>query len=635
MIRTDTLITGIILLLAGTLSYAEVTLEGMVITAEPEADNRLSDDIQRSMGGSTLGAALSNEPGIVNQSFGPGVGRPVIRGQSGRRVRILQNSLGVSDLSSISPDHGVALEPLLAGNIELLQGPSTLRYASGQLGGVINVHNGRIPESLPVRPLEFIGQYRFDSTNLEHAGIARIDAGWGPLALHLDGLRRTSDDLHTGNGVLDHTGGNSRSGSAGISWIGKMGFFGGAVNRLENKYGVPTFDGAKVDIDLKKTRYDLRSEWFDPLPGADSLRLAFGHTDYRHVEIENGQRGTLWTRRSNASRVELTQRPVGGLTGSWGFQSLHSQLAAIGEEAIVPRTDTTNYAGFINETLEWGAFAYEAGLRVEHQTTKAEDRSRRHDLPVSGALSASWHPNDRHRISLAFTSTQRAPQPEELFSFGVHTATQSFEIGNPNLKMEHSHQLELRYRFERDRFLAEISLFHYWVNDYIFFGATETTDPESGLPIFSARQVDGRFIGFEAQLNLPLLTIGGGDLDLNIFGDLTRGRLDRGGDVPRMPPLRYGLALNYQRETGNLFLRLTRAEPQNHPGQLEASTPGFVLLNIGGEYDITLHRQAHLIFFVQGTNLLDQTIRNSTSFLRTIGPEPGRGVQTGVRIEYR
>jgi len=341
----------------------------MVITAEPEIGNRLRVDARRSMNGSTLGAALKSQPGVVNQSFGPGVGRPVIRGQSGSRVRILQNSLGVNDLSSVSPDHAAALEPLLAGDIELLQGPFTLRYASGQVGGVINVHDGRIPESLPGKPLEFIGQYRFDSTNLEHAGIARIDGGWGPLALHLEGLRRSSDDLHTGNGVLEHTGGNSRSGSAGLSWVGQMGFFGGAVNRLENKYGVPTFDGAKVDIDLKKTRYDLRSEWFDPFPVAENLRLAFGHTDYRHVEIENGQRGTLWTRRSYESRVELTQRPVGRLTGSWGFQSRHSQLAAIGEEAIVPRTDTTNYAGFINESVKWGAINYAAGLRVEHQTT--------------------------------------------------------------------------------------------------------------------------------------------------------------------------------------------------------------------------------------------------------------------------
>ncbi len=626
MARTNTRITGIFLLLASTCSHAEVVLEEMVITAEPATNNR------QPLYGSTLGAALNHEPGVINQSFGPGVGRPVIRGQAGNRVRILQNSLGVNDLSSISPDHAVALEPLLAGKIELLQGPSTLRYASGQLGGVINVHDGRIPESLPAQPLEFTGQYRFDSTNLEHAGIARIDAGWGPLALHLDGVRRTSDDLRTGNGILDHTGGDSRSGSAGLSWIREQGFVGAAVNRLEHKYGVPTFDGANVDIDLKQTRYDLRGEWFDPFPGAGSLRLAYGHTDYRHVEIENGEPGTLWTRRSDESRVELTQRPWGMLTGSLGFQSRHSRLAAIGEEAIVPRTDTANYAGFIDETLTWRKFTFEGGMRVEWQTTNAEGQPLRHDLPVSGALSTTWHLDDHHRLSLAFTSTQRAPQAQELFSFGVHTATQSFEVGNPNLKMEQSHQLELSYHFEHNRVKADINLFHYWVNDYIFFAATGTTDPESGLPVFTAGQADAVFKGFEAQFTLPLLSIAGGDLDLTVFGDLTRGRLDRGGDVPRMPPLRYGLAFNYQREAGSLFLRLTRAEPQNHPGRREAPTPGYVRLNIGEQYDIALPRQARLTLFVQGSNLLDHTIRNATSFLRTVAPEAGRGIQAGIRI---
>ena len=43
----------------------------------------LSGDELQTKVGQTIGDTLQNEPGITSQSFGPGVGTPVIRGQSG------------------------------------------------------------------------------------------------------------------------------------------------------------------------------------------------------------------------------------------------------------------------------------------------------------------------------------------------------------------------------------------------------------------------------------------------------------------------------------------------------------------------------------------------------------------------
>ncbi|MGZ8143828.1 MAG: TonB-dependent receptor plug domain-containing protein, partial [Methylosarcina sp.] len=99
----------------------------------------LSDEELRLKTGQTIGDTLKNEPGITSQSFGPGVGSPVIRGQSGSRVRVMQNGLGNSDVSSLSPDHANGVEPILAEKVEVLRGPSTLLYGSGMIGGVVNV----------------------------------------------------------------------------------------------------------------------------------------------------------------------------------------------------------------------------------------------------------------------------------------------------------------------------------------------------------------------------------------------------------------------------------------------------------------------------------------------------------------
>jgi len=81
----------------------------------------LSGDGLRTKVGQTIGETLKNEPGITSQSFGPGVGTPVIRGQSGPRVRVLQNSLGNNDVSSMSPDHANGVNPIIAERIEVLR----------------------------------------------------------------------------------------------------------------------------------------------------------------------------------------------------------------------------------------------------------------------------------------------------------------------------------------------------------------------------------------------------------------------------------------------------------------------------------------------------------------------------------
>ena len=41
------------------------------------------------------------------------------------------------------------IEPFTAESIEVLKGPSTLLYGSGAIGGVVDVHTGRIPHEVP------------------------------------------------------------------------------------------------------------------------------------------------------------------------------------------------------------------------------------------------------------------------------------------------------------------------------------------------------------------------------------------------------------------------------------------------------------------------------------------------------
>ena len=137
--------------LATTPSTQPVHLDEVTITSRALESTTLLAPAQQLSGAAlaqrqagTLGETLDNLPGIANSSFGPNVGRPVIRGLEGERVRLLQNGGSNLDVSSLSFDHAVPIDPLTTERIEVLQGPATLLYGGGAMGGVVNVIDNRI-----------------------------------------------------------------------------------------------------------------------------------------------------------------------------------------------------------------------------------------------------------------------------------------------------------------------------------------------------------------------------------------------------------------------------------------------------------------------------------------------------------
>ena len=143
---------------------------------------------------SSLGETLSGEPGISSTFFGPGASRPVIRGLTGDRVRMLEGGIGTGDASGISADHAVTADPAQADRIEVIRGPATLLYGSSAIGGVVNVLDERIPTTRSDG--EFHGNIELRAgTNADERGASiGLDGGGGNWAWHVDALVRESDD---------------------------------------------------------------------------------------------------------------------------------------------------------------------------------------------------------------------------------------------------------------------------------------------------------------------------------------------------------------------------------------------------------------------------------------------------------
>ena len=605
----------------------------------------------------TIGETLKQELGVHGQSYGPGVGLPIIRGQSGPRVRVLSNGLGVNDASQASPDHASGSIPLLAERIEVLRGPSTLAYGSGAIGGVVNVIDGRIPEKMPDKPVSGAIEQKYNSVSDESSSVFKIEGGTGKLAYYFDGFYRENNNLRIDgdaideprgqvsepdlavtqntNGFIDNSSADAKSGTAGLSLISDSGFFGFSANILENEYRVPpegTDDGEFARINLEQKKFDVKGEWRSSGGFIESVRTKLSFTDYEHTEGTEA----LFRNDTFEGRFDAPHKPIGIFDGVIGFQVISGKFSALEieeNEFIVPITQSASYSLFAQESFVMGPTTAELGLRIEHANVDSRNEVDPDSsyIPISVSASDLWKVGDESTVNIAFTRSQRAPQVQELFFEGVHETTRAYERGDPNLGLETSHNLDLGYTLNSSSVSAQIDFFHNWVDDYIFL--QRSGDEVAGSPELLYRQTDAKLYGYEAKLIFPLIEKKH-SVDLTLFSDYTRATLDNSGDVPQMPPLRWGFQVDHSLEHWSSNIRLTRAEDQNSPGDNEADTPGYVLLNLATHYHIENFNGADVLAYAKGNNLLDENIRNSTSFLRNFSPEPGIGAEIGIRINY-
>ena len=375
---------------AGSAAAVEVVLDlavhseeiSVTASAEAAALSELAQPVGVLAGGelaeaarSSLGETLSTQPGVSSTSFGAGASRPVIRGQGGNRVRILENGIASSDASDTSPDHAVGLEPMSADKIEVVRGPATLLYGSNAIGGVVNVLDERIPDHLPAKALEGSVSLVGASNADERTGAAELGGALGRLAWHASGFRRETDDYESGEGVVPNSDLESDGGSLGVSWVTEGGYVGVSGRRFDTNYGNPAEEG--VRIDLQQRRYDLHAGTNRRLGLFEGLRLRVGVNDYEHAELEGGEVGNLFQNDAWAARVDGNHRELGPFRGSVEVQVARRKFAVVGEEAFVPPNDNDSWAAFLFEEAGSGRLRAHLGLRHERQDSSAEGQPAR------------------------------------------------------------------------------------------------------------------------------------------------------------------------------------------------------------------------------------------------------------------
>ena len=265
-------------------------------------------------------------------------------------------------------------------------------------------------------------------------------------------------------------------------------------------------------------------------------------------------------------------------------------------------------------------------------------------------------------VSLAFS--QRAPSAAELFSFGPHIGTNTFEVGamfnlssevdlhghdevhvdplSQTPELESAYSLDLTWRkFEGDfgfvvsAFYNQIQNYYYQQNTGLFFEEHHEgehggeLEEEEGLPILMYQQSDVDMFGVEAEFVYQLSS----PLKATIFGDYINAKLTDGGYLPRTPPMRIGGLLNYQADSFDTELSLNHYFEQDKIASLETKTGAYTLIDMNINYYIDGFG-SDLVLYVKGQNLTDELALVHSSFLKDVAPLPGRNFSIGIRGSF-
>jgi len=647
------------------------------------------DAIQRSNAG-TLGQLLEGQPGVASTSFGGGASRPIIRGFDGPRVRILESGLGSQDVSETSPDHAVAVEPLLIDRVEVLRGPSTLLYGSSAIGGVVNVMGKEIPRQ-PVDPKGYEGalESRYDTVSDGETYLGYGTVGGENWALRVTGLSRESDNYEIpGDAEIHHDDGHEEESgdklsdsfvendyvSIGGTWFfGEQNYIGASFSVLESYYGVSghmhheeahdekegeeeehheAHSEGGVAIDLERQRFDLELALFDVTDWIEAARVRFAYTDYEHSELEfgeeetheewaeaemHGHEPTSFSRESWELRAEASHGDLGFIDeGLLGINISDKDFEVEGEEgaAFGPATNTRSQAIFVSEHVHQGDWHYEFGGRVEAQQINVEGTASDYsDVALSLAAGIIYNIDELNSLALSIQRSERHPVSSELYANGEHLATRQFEVGDDDLGLETAYGLDLSYRHRSERWESSVSVFYVYFDDYIL--AEAAGDEISDLPVYAYGAVDATFWGLEAELEHLLIDENGFKVRVAILGDFVNAEnRDTGDHLPRIPPVRIGGKLRVGYGDWDAGLLVRHAFSQNDTNPLETDTDSYTELKLDLGYTFELGNGVDLTVFARAENLLDEEIRHHTSFLKDLAPLPGRNFTLGARLEF-
>jgi iron complex outermembrane receptor protein len=450
---------------------------------------------------------------------------------SGPRVKILKNGMVNRDVSGLGADHLNDVDLNNIEQIEIVKGPSSLLYANGTIGGIINVVDDCVAPTDFDKP-EFLVALENQSVNdgdtkainyknningfnvnvgYKESKFGNFDVPKGAVIHEEDHDEHEEEghDEHEENlGYINNSDYAVEASKFGISKVGDWGYFGFSLDNLQSVYGIP-FHGEEHEEEGHDEHGDEEEEHEEErifsttdsesftikglynLNGntINSISYTYRDTDYSLTEAHAEEEGhddheeeeheehapTLFSNNAteygaifDISNDNMTQKVV--------FNFVDEDSSIVGEEAFMNPANNEEFTlgYYMSKDLE--AFKVDFGMRLDQIDRTGSVTDEDHgdvdyysidDSTNSFAVSLGREITDTVNMSIGYASVERLPSVIELFMNGPHMATGRLETGNPNLQSETSNNFDITFNFESGEYFGYASFYVNDVDNYI------------------------------------------------------------------------------------------------------------------------------------------------------------------------
>lgn len=516
----------------------EVVVEVTVHARDPDAEDSharttlTKEELERAAG-QDLATTLTQVPGVVAAGGTTDQSKPIIRGQTERRLLLLNDGVR-HEGQRWGPDHAPEIDPFSAGEISVIRGAAGVRYGPDAIGGVVLV------QPPPMRQTRGFGGKAMlagaSNARLGYAGL-RLDgatglreegAGW---SLRMEGNHGTRRDAQAPNYLLGNTAG--RTSNAGL-YVERQGErstlrLGARLHTMQAGvfYGVRTSTPDEFDAQFSRDRPVTADLWVAdrevdaPFQDVSHL-LATAHYD---VDLDSGwsiaaiyafQRNHRqefeqvrssvqgpqydFTLRTHSVDLALSQPRFDNGAGLWSgtvggqFRFLENVYRGW---SLLPNHRGTGGGLFATERLSLGVADIEVGLRadmLDRQVYMDEDDYGSHtsrgslgpgDCSYADAVaqcpSRFWGLSasiggllhvvpDHLDLKADVSRATRFPDSDELYLIGAAPSLPVFGLGDPGLGPETTWANSLTAGLRWPAIEAELSGFWNHTRDYIYFG---------------------------------------------------------------------------------------------------------------------------------------------------------------------
>lgn len=661
----------------------------------------------------SLGDALKEVSGVSTITTGNTIVKPVINGLHSSRIAIITNGVRLQD-QEWGIEHAPNIDINNAGSISVIKGSGTLAYSGDAIGGIVilNPIQTIAKDSLFGKTI-LNGQTNGRGGNFTTSLTKMFKKGW---FIKGQGSYKQFGDFKAPDYYLTNTGLKTKAfsllggfkqfekgfdvfysyidntmGILSASHIGSIGDLVNAINSstplISEDFGY-TINKPKQEV----THHLMKAKFYKRFESLGKLSLQY---DYQHNQrYEYDKRVgddrdkpavdlTLQTHSiSTDFKFDANKERKFHIGGLFRYQDNFANPET-GVRRLIPDYQKFDIGVFI--TSEWllnNTTNFDAGIRYDFNHIDAKkfyQKSRwtalNYDDDFSDIIIGEYHGqwlvnpklnyhnisasagikhdlNKKVNLSLNYNYANRAPNPAELFSDGLHHSAGRIELGDLRITQEQSHRISGTLTYHTNSFSASLETYYNAINDYIYIEPNGTEHTLRGaFPVWNYKQTNASLMGFDVTLMYELHK----NWSLSNRSSFIKG-VDQTNNRPLidMPPFKTLSALNFHKEKWLNFKSSLKSEfvarqssyPNNNFIQfipstntyelVDISTPpsAYHLLHFSSSIQVNTTQKTPIEIGVNINNLLNSSYRDYLNRLRYFADDLGRNIMLSIKINY-